>query len=100
VLALFPLFFLLLVLTPAQRTLRARKAAHDRWAKEDPAPTAVVGQAGLRAKFDRQVRDATPGLSEAEYECRAHHAYMAHMAGVALKSSRARAARKAGDGDA
>jgi hypothetical protein len=87
-------------LTRNQRILRASKAAHDRWASENPTETAVRGQAGLRARFDRQVRDAAPGLTEAEYARRAEHAYKAHMAGLALASSKARGARKAGDGDA
>ena len=94
------LFVLLLVLTPEQRSLRGRRAAHARWSRENPAENAVRGQAGLRARFDREVREATPGLTEAEYARRAEHAYLAHMAGVALASSKARAARKAGDGDA
>jgi len=87
-------------LTPEQRQLRARKAAYDRWAGEDPAVTAARGQSGLRARFDRQVREATPGLTNSEYDRRAESAFKAHMAGLALKSSKARAARKAGDGDA
>lgn len=85
-------------LTESQRRLRSQIAAHARWANEDPAENAARGQAGLRAKFDRQVRDAAPGLSDAEYERRARHAYMAHMASVALASSKARA-RRAGNGD-
>ncbi len=86
-------------LTKPQRILRARKAAHDRWSKEDPTENAVRGQAGLRARFDREAREATPGLTDAEYARRAAHAYSAHMTGLALASSKARA-RKAGDGDA
>jgi hypothetical protein len=87
-------------LTPEQRTLRGRRAAHTRWANENPTDNAVRGQAGLRGRFARQVREAEPGLSEAEYARRAESAYLAHMAGLALASSKARAARKAGDGDA
>jgi hypothetical protein len=83
------------LLTPEQRTLRGRKAAHTRWANEDPAANAERGQRGLRARFDREVREAAPGLTEAEYERRAESAYQAHMAGLAFASSKARAARKA-----
>ena len=78
-------------LTPRQRSLRASIAAHARWAGEDPAANAVRGQAGLRARFDREVREAEPGLSEAEYARRSEHAYRANMARVALASSKARA---------
>jgi hypothetical protein len=82
-------------LTREQRTLRARVAAHARWSKEDPAANAARGQAGLLARFGREVREAEPGLSEAEYERRAASAYRAHMGRLALASSKARA-RKGG----
>jgi hypothetical protein len=85
-------------LTAEQRTIRARLAAHTRWAGEDPAENAARGQAGLRARFDREVREAAPGLTEAEYARRAESAYLAHMAGLALASSKAR--RKGGAVDA
>jgi len=85
------------MLTPAQRSLRAKKAAHDRWANEDPAETAIRGQAGLRARFDREARETAPGLTEAEYARRAEHAYKAHMAGLALASSKARSRRGGSD---
>lgn len=77
-------------LTPEQLTLRGRVAAHARWAQEDPAVNAERGQAGLRDRFDRQVREAAPGLTEAEYARRAESAYKAHMCRLALASSRAR----------
>lgn len=83
--------------TPEQASLIGRKAAHARWSREDPSANAQRGQAGLRARFDREVREAAPGLSDAEYERRAEHAYLSHMAGVAYASTRARAARKPQD---
>jgi hypothetical protein len=88
------------LLTPQQRHIRASIAAHTRWSREDPADNAARGQAGLLARFDREVREAEPGLSEAEYSRRAESAYRAHMARLALASSKARGARKAGRGDA
>jgi hypothetical protein len=84
------------LLTPEQRRIRASIAAHTRWSREDPAASAQRGQAGLRTRFDREVREAEPGLSEAEYARRAESAFKAHMAGLALASSKARGARKAG----
>jgi hypothetical protein len=84
-------------LTPEQRSLRGRRAAHIRWANESPGDNAVRGQAGLRARFDREVRESTPGLTESEYARRAEHALKAHMAGLALKSSKARARKAGGD---
>jgi hypothetical protein len=86
-------------LTPRQRTLRASIAAHARWSREDPAENAARGQAGLLAKFDREAREAEPGLTEAEYARRAQSAHQAHMKRLALASSRARA-RQAGGSDA
>jgi hypothetical protein len=90
-------------MTPAQRTLRARKAAYTRWATEDPTANATRGQAGLRARFERQARETTPGLTDAEYARRAECAYRAHMAGLALISAKVRRhepAEAAGGGDA
>jgi len=84
------------VLTPKQRSIRASVAANIRWSREDPAVNAARGQAGLRARFDREVREAESGLSEAEYARRAESAYRAHFARLAFASSKARGARKAG----
>lgn len=64
--------------------------------REDAAASAARGQAGLLARFGREVREAQPGLSEVEYERRAQSAYEAHMGRLALASSKARA-RKASD---
>jgi hypothetical protein len=82
-------------LTREQLSLRGSIAAHARWSGEDPARNARRGQRGLREKFDREVREAEPGLSEDEYARRSEHAYLAHMGRVALASSKARGARKA-----
>jgi hypothetical protein len=86
-------------LTPEQRRIRASIAAHTRWSAEDPAANAARGQAGLLAKFERQIRAADPTLPDAEVARRAESARQAHMARLALASSKARA-RRAGDGDA
>ena len=82
-------------LTAEERQLRASIAAHTRWSKENPAANAARGQAGLAARFEREARDAEPGLDDAEYARRAEHAYQAHMKRLALASARARGARKA-----
>jgi hypothetical protein len=87
--------FLLASLTPTQRSLRASIAAHTRWSKEDPAANATRGQAGLLAKFAREIRAADPTLPDAEVTRRAESARQAHMARLALASSKARGARKA-----
>lgn len=81
-------------MTPEQRSLRARIAALSRWAKEDPSAAAARGQAGLLARFIDQV-DLDRTLPEPERMRRAEAARKAHMARLALKSARARAARAA-----
>jgi hypothetical protein len=80
------------MLTPAQRSIRARIAANSRWSGEDGTANARRGQAGLRSKFVREIRERFPGLSEAEIERRADSAFKAHMQRLALKSSKARSA--------
>lgn len=81
-------------LTPEQRSQRARIAAHSRWSREDPIPTAIRGQAGLTARFEREI-DPDGILPPAERARRAEHARKAHFARLALKSAKARSARKA-----
>lgn len=81
-------------LTPAQRSLRGKIGANTRWSREDPALTAARGQAGLQARFEREV-DPDGTLSLAERTRRAEAAYKAHMQRLALASAKARSARKA-----
>jgi hypothetical protein len=85
-------------LTPEQRTLRAQIAANTRWSQENPTANAARGQAGLLARFGREARAADPTAPDAEITRRAECARQAHMQRMALASSRARAARKAGGG--
>lgn len=69
--------------------MRASIAALTRWSKEDPAPNAARGQAGLLARFERQV-DPNNELQPAERQRRAEAARKAHMRTLAFRSSRAR----------
>lgn len=80
-------------MTPEQRSQRARLAALTRWAHENPAKNAKRGQAGLLARFEREV-DPDGVLAPAERARRAEAALKAHMVRLALASSKARA-RKA-----
>lgn len=82
-------------LSPEQRRLRASLAAHEMHARNDPREITAGARAGFLAKFLREVDAATPGLPEAERLRRAEHLLRAHMARLALKSARARAARRA-----
>ncbi len=87
-------------LTPEQRALRARAAAYASWAAtSDPSARGRPGQAALRSRFEREV-DPDGVLPSAERARRAEAARKAFFARLALASSKARAARKSGDGDA
>ena len=83
-------------LTPSERSLRARMAAHASWAKTDDrsARTAPARRAAL-ARFEHQV-DPDGGLSPTERARRAESAMRAHMSRLALRSAQARRRRRAG----
>lgn len=84
-------------LTPEERTLRSRVAAHKSWANTaDPA----ARTAPARAEFDRRFEDEVDPertLPAAERRRRAAHARKAYFANLALKSAQARRARSGGD---
>jgi hypothetical protein len=83
-------------LSPEQRSLRASIAAHTAWAGDrDRKATGRIANAGLRAKFEREVRAKWPDLPEEEILRRADHAFKAHMLQLSFKASKARTARKA-----
>jgi hypothetical protein len=76
-------------LNPAQRTQRARIAAHSKWAATDP----VAGTAKARAAFlARFLDEVDPGrvLPEAERLRRAEHAKSAYFARLAFASAKSR----------
>jgi hypothetical protein len=75
--------------TPAERALRARMAAHHKWAKTDP----VAGTAKARAAFlDRFELEADPdrNLAPAERARRAEHLRKAYFTRLAYASAKAR----------
>lgn len=80
-------------LNRAQRRQRAKIAACTRWSRENPAATAAAGQAGLLARFLREV-DPDSQLPEQERQRRAEAARRAHMTRLAFASSKARAGRR------
>lgn len=83
-------------LTPEQRVLRARLAAHEKWAATDDrrAATAAARQ-GFAERFAREARERFGDLPPAELARRAEHLRKAHMTRLALASSKARRARTA-----
>lgn len=82
-------------LTPTERTLRARLAAHASWANtaDRSARTAPARRAYMK-RFERQV-DPDGSLDSAERARRAEHAMRAHMTRAALKSAQARRHKRA-----
>lgn len=81
-------------LTPAQRSMRARIAASVRWSKTDDREAAT--RAARQAFLDRFEQEVDPDgvLDPAERAIRAGHARKAYYSRLALKSSRARRAKK------
>jgi hypothetical protein len=81
-------------LTPDERTLRARLAAHARWSQEDPTGNAKPAQAGLLDRFRREIVAEQGEVAEPELTRRAEARRREHMARIAFKRSRT---RKGGD---
>lgn len=81
---------------PAERTLRARLAAHTQWAKEpDPAGRTAKARAAMNNKFVTQARELHPNASDERIERVAEHLRKAHYARLGLASGKARRAKKA-----
>jgi hypothetical protein len=85
------------MLTPAQRSTRAKIAALTRWSQENPKANGERGQRGLRDRFLREV-DPNNELTEIERQRRADAAYRAHMARISFH--RSRRAQSSGGSDA
>lgn len=75
---------------PNERVLRARLAAHTRWAQEsDPAAATAKARQAFMDRFEREV-DPEGDMDPAERARRAESARKAHFTRLALKSARAR----------
>jgi hypothetical protein len=76
--------------TPAERSLRARMAAHRSWA--NTSDRAARTAPGRRAAMDRYEREVDPdgSLDPSERTRRADHSMRAHMIRMALRSAQAR----------
>ena len=86
-----------MAMTAAQRSLRARLAAYERWSRSDPVAGTQAARAAFHDRFARQV-DPDGVLPEDERLRRADSARRAYFSRLALKSSQARAARSGGRG--
>jgi hypothetical protein len=88
-------------LSPSERVLRARAAAHAKHARHDAKAAMDKARAAFLAAFERQA-DPKGELPAAERERRAQQLRSAYFARLALASAKARRARrpaaKGGDG--
>ncbi len=83
-------------MTPEQRSMRASLASHTRWAHEpDRAEAMRPALDGLLARFEREV-DPDGVLEPHVRAQRAESAKKAYFKALQLKSSRSRAAKRAG----
>ncbi len=80
-------------LTPEERSLRARIAAYTLHATHDPRVTTQAARDAFLARFEREV-DPHSQLPAAERRRRAEAAKKAYFSRLALKSARARRARR------
>lgn len=81
-------------MTPAQRHLRAKLAAHESWARtENRSARTEAARTAASLRFENQV-DPEGKLLPAERATRAEHARQAHIMRMALASAKARAARR------
>jgi hypothetical protein len=79
--------------SPAERSLSARLAAHALHAQRDPRQTTANGRAAFLARFDREV-DPDGVLEPEERRRRAEQARRAYFARLALASAKARRAKR------
>jgi hypothetical protein len=85
-------------LSPSERTLRARVAAHVQWSREpDPSARTANGRAAFLARFEAEV-DPEGTLAPEERRRRAEHARRAYFTRLALASAKARRAKRQGSG--
>lgn len=83
-----------MALTPTERTLRARLAAHAKHAKHDRIESTRPAREAFLARFEREV-DPDGTLPKDERRKRAESARMAYFTGLALASAIARRKRRA-----
>ena len=84
-------------LSPAERTLRARLAAHAMHARHDRRATTAKARAAFLARFEQQA-DPEGLLPPGERERRAQQLRSAYFAQLALASAKARRARRTSAG--
>ena len=76
-------------MSPSERTLRAKLAAHTKWATHDPVEGTAAARAAFLSRFELEV-DPDQKLDPAQRQRRAAHARKAYYARLALMSAQAR----------
>lgn len=82
-------------LTPEQRTLRSRAAAHVLHGTHDSRELTQAARSGFAARFEK-LADPEMVLPEAERQRRAQHLLKSYMASLSLKASKKRKGAKDG----
>ena len=78
-----------MALTPSERSIRARIAAHILHAQRNPQETTAAARQAFLSSFELQA-DPTGSLDPAERKRRAQHLRKAYFSKLALASARAR----------
>ncbi|MEW2518117.1 hypothetical protein [Actinacidiphila alni] len=87
-------------MNPADRTMRARLAAHTQWAKElDPSARTAKARAAAEGRFVKQARELHPDASEEQIARAAEHLRKAHFIRMGLASAKKRRKGAAGGGE-
>jgi hypothetical protein len=81
--------------TPSERALRARIAAHAMHSRHDGRGTTRSARSAFLDRFEREV-DPDQTLSPNERAFRAHQARRSYFSALALKSAKARRDRRSG----
>ena len=81
-------------MTPEERTLRARIAAHTQWAREpDPASRTAKARAAAADRFVKQARELHPHGDDELIARTAEHLRKAHYQRMGLRSAMSRRAK-------
>ncbi len=83
-----------MAISPSQRALYGRIGAAVARSRHDPRELTVNARAAFLSRFERQVREESPDLSDAEVQRRAGELRIAHMLRLAAKSSIARSKKR------
>jgi hypothetical protein len=83
-------------LSPAQRALYGRIGSAIARSRHDPRELTAAARRSFLDRFEREIRESFPALSDAEVRRRAGEARRAYFLRLAAKSAAARAKRKVG----